>query len=389
MSNNNVHRLNVGEKEIILIGTAHVSKQSAEEVKEIITAEQPDSVCIELDEGRYQSIHQRNKWKEMDIVQIIKEKRATLLLVNLILSTYQKKMANQFDIQPGQEMMQGMQSAQEIGANLVLADRDIQTTFKRIWRGVSAWGKVKLLFSIILSIFDDEEISEEELEKMKTEDMLSSALNELSTSFPGVKKHLVDERDQYLSQKIKEAPGKKIVAVLGAAHVPGIMKEIQREHDLNKLTQIPAKSSFSKVIGWMIPIAIILIIISTFSVDTQMGIEQITSWILWNGTLSAIGVVLARGHILSALAAFLAAPITSLNPLLAAGWFSGLSEAYIKKPHVEDFENLSQDIFSLKGFWKNRVTRILLVVILGNLGSVVGTWIGGLDVIRMFIKTIG
>lgn len=388
-SSNNIHRLNIDGKEIILIGTAHVSKFSAKEVKEIIEAEKPDSVCIELDEERYKSISNRDKWKNMNIINVIKEKRSTLLLINLILSTYQKKMADQFDIKPGQEMIQGIQSSKEFGSNLVLADRNIQTTFKRIWRGVGFWGKLKLFYSIVFSIFDDEDISEEDLERMKTEDMLSSALNELSTSFPKLKKHLVDERDQYLSQKIKEAPGDKVVAVLGAAHVPGIKKEIHKEHDLEELSSVPPKTLTLKIAGWIIPIIIIAIIVSTFSVDKNTGIDQIISWILWNGTLSAIGAAIAFGHIVSILTAFLVAPITSLNPLLAAGWFAGITEAFIRKPNVEDFENLTQDIFTLKGFWRNKVTKILLVVILANLGSVIGTWVGGADVIRMFIRTIG
>ena len=175
----NIHRLNIDGKEIILIGTAHVSKYSAEEVKEIIELEQPDSVCIELDEERYKSITDGDKWKNMNIINVIKERRTLMLLINLIQSSYQKKMANQFDIKPGQEMIQGIQSSKEMGAQLILADRNIKTTFKRIWRGVSFWGKIKLFYSIIFSIFDDEEISEEDLERMKTEDMLSS-----TNSFP-------------------------------------------------------------------------------------------------------------------------------------------------------------------------------------------------------------
>ncbi|HHT49968.1 MAG TPA: TraB/GumN family protein [Eubacteriaceae bacterium] len=385
----NIHRLNIDGKEIILIGTAHVSKYSAEEVKEIIELEQPDSVCIELDEERYKSITDGDKWKNMNIINVIKERRTLMLLINLILSSYQKKMANQFDIKPGQEMIQGIQSSKEMGAQLILADRNIKTTFKRIWRGVSFWGKIKLFYSIIFSIFDDEEISEEDLERMKTEDMLSSALNELSTSFPKLKKHLVDERDQYLAQKIKDAPGNKIVAVLGAAHIPGIKKEIYNEHNLEELSSIPPKTLFSKIAGWIIPVIIIGLILSTFSLDKDTGTDQIISWVLWNGSLAAIGTALAFGHIISILTAFLAAPITSLNPFLAAGWFAGIVEALIRKPNVEDFENLSDDIFNLKGFWRNKVTRVLLVVIFANLGSSIGTWIGGADVIRMFLRTIG
>lgn len=211
MSEQNITRINLDDKEIILIGTAHVSKHSAEQVKEVIEREQPDAVCVELDEQRYQSIMNANKWKEMDLFKVIKEGKATLLLMNLAISSFQKRIAEQFDIQPGQEMIQGIESARETGAKLVLADRNIQVTFSRIWRNVGLWGKAKLLMQIIFSIFSNEEISEEELEKMKSQDMLDAILREFSENFPRLKKPLIDERDQYLAQKIKEADRKSVV----------------------------------------------------------------------------------------------------------------------------------------------------------------------------------
>lgn len=384
----NITRINLEDKELILIGTAHVSKQSAEQVKEVIEAEKPDTVCVELDEQRYQSLKEGNKWKDMDVFKVIKEKKATFLLMNLIISSFQKRLAKQFGIKPGQEMVQGIESAEEIGANLVLADRNIQITFARIWSGLGLWGKAKLLMQIVFSIFDKEEISEEELEKLKTEDMLNSMLHEFTVSFPKLKKPLIDERDQFLAQKIKEAPGKKVVAVLGAAHVPGIKEEINKDHDLKALSQRPAKSKAPKMIAWMIPLLILSIIGYTFYANPDVGVNLTVSWVLWNGIMAAIGAGLAFGHPLSILTAFVAAPISSLNPLLAAGWFSGIVEAIIKRPKVGDFEKLSDDVFSLKGFWKNRVTHILIVVVLTNIGSTLGTIIGGADVIRMFIQNI-
>lgn len=388
MPESNIHRLEMDGKEIILVGTAHVSKNSAEQVREIIEEEKPDSVCIELCESRYKSIIDKDKWKKVDIVTIIKEKRALFLLANLVLSSYQKRMAKQFDIQAGAEMIQGMNSANELGAELVLADRDIQTTFTRIWRGMGFFGKFKLFFQLIFAALSDEKITEEELDKMKSGDMLTSALSELSKSFPKLKKTLIDERDQYLSQKIKDAPGKKIVAVLGAGHIPGIKEEIKKEHDLKDLTKLPPKSKTGKIVGWGLAAIIVSLIVITFSVDKAAGMDQILSWILWNGSLSAIGTAIALGHPLSILTAFAISPISSLSPLLAAGWFAGLVEAFVRKPKVEDFENLSEDIYTVKGFWRNKVTRVLLVVILANLGSVFGTVIGGADIIRVFFETI-
>ncbi|MGL4607209.1 MAG: TraB/GumN family protein [Eubacteriaceae bacterium] len=388
MESNNITRIQLEDKEIILIGTAHVSKNSVQEVRETIEAEQPDTVCVELDAQRYEAINQKDKWSDTDIVAIIKSKKAGFLFANILLSNYQRKLAEQFGIESGQEMMEGIACAKEYGLNLVLADRNIQITFNRIWRGCSFWEKIKLLFTIILSVVDDEEISEEDLENLKSEDMLGAALLEMGSAFKGVKTYLVDERDQYLANKIKEAPGKKVVAVLGAAHVPGIKKEIFKTQDMDLLEEIPKKTNVGKVLGWLIPILIVVLVGITFMINPNAGWEQTKNWILWNGTLAGIGTLLAGGHILSVITAFLAAPISSLSPLLAAGWFAGVVEAHFRKPKVEDFESLPKDLGSFKGLWKNKVTKVLMVVVFANLGSMLGTWLGGINIIGIFIQSI-
>ena len=386
-NNRNIHMLKKDGKEILLVGTAHVSKDSAREVKELIEQEKPDSVCVELCLARYNSINDPNKWKNMDIITIIKQKKALLLLANLILSSFQKRLAQQLGINPGQEMIQAISSAKEINAHLVLADRDIQVTFTRVWKKLSLWGKIRILFMLIFSMFSKEKISEEEIKKLKSEDILTAALSELARSFPRLKNTLIDERDQYLAEKIKLAPGNKVIAIVGAGHIPGIKKEIDKEHDLIALIKIPPTSNYLKVLVWGIPLAIIAIIASTFTYSHPAGFEQITQWFLWNGSLSALGALIAMAHPLSILTAFVAAPFSSLNPLLAAGWFAGIAEALIRRPRVEDFEQLG-NITTLKDFFHNRVTKILLVVALANLGSMAGTFIGGAKVIQLFINTI-
>ncbi len=380
--------LQYGDKELILIGTAHVSKRSAEQVKEVIEAEQPDSVCIELDAQRYESVTEKNKWKETDIFKIIKEGKASLLLMNLAISSFQNRLADQFGIKPGQEMIQGIESAKENGAELVLADRNIQVTFSRIWGNIGFMGKAQLLSSVFFSIFSKETISEEDLEKMKSQDTLNAVMDDFTKAFPRLKTPLIDERDQYLAQKIKEAPGSKIVAVLGAAHVPGIIKEIHNEHDLDKLSEIPPKSKWPKILGWAIPIALVAMIAITFMNNPAAGIDQTISWILWTACLGAIGAALAFGHPLAILTAFVGGPIGALHPLVAAGWFSGLAQAFVRRPNVGDFQTLSKDVFTIKGFWDNKVTRVLLVIVLTNLGTTAGNIIGGADVIRLFIENI-
>ena len=388
MTQDNITKIYMNDKEYILIGTAHVSKQSAEQVKALIESEKPNAVCIELDEQRFKTVTEGNKWKDTDIFKIIKEKKATLLLINLVISSFQKRIARQFDINAGQEMLQGIESAKEIGAELVLADRNIQITFSRIWHEVGFFGKAKLLMEIIFSIFSDVKISEEELEKIKSQDMLDSVLKDFTVHFPRLKIPLIDERDQYLAQKIKDAPGNKIVAVLGAAHVPGIKNEILKEHDLEKLSQLPPKSKTVQIISWTIPLLIIALIIATFFISPSAGAQQTINWILWTGSFAAIGTALAFGHPLSILTAFVAAPISALHPLIAVGWFAGLVQAYIKRPSVRDVEMLTEDIFSLKGFWYNKVTRILLIVTLANIGGSIGSLVGGLEVVRGFMNTL-
>jgi len=387
LESTNITRLQVNGKEIILIGTAHVSKNSVAEVRETIKNEQPDSVGIELDAQRFEAINQKDKWSNTDIFKIIKSKRAGFLFANILLSNYQRKLAEQFGIESGQEMMEGIACAKEYGAELVLADRSIQITFNRIWRGCSLWEKTKLLFSIVLSVVDDQEITEEDLENLKSEDMLSAALAEMGSAFKGVKRYLVDERDQYLAYKIKNAPGNKIVAVVGAAHIAGIKEEFYKDQDIAKLEVIPSKSNVGKIIGWMIPVIIVGLVVATFIVNPGSGWEQAKSWILWTGLLSALGTLLAGGHILSALTAFVAAPITTLHPLLASGWFAGMTESYMRKPKVEDFESLPKDLKTLKGLWRNKVTKILMVVVFANIGSSLGAWLGGLNIIGIFLHT--
>lgn len=388
MKENNLTKLHVEDKTIILIGTAHVSRESVEEVKRVIEEECPDTVCVELDQQRYNTIFHKNQWQQMNLSQVIKEKKSTFLLVNFIISSFQRRIAKQFDINPGQEMIQAIESAKKINANIVLADRNIQTTFLRIWRGIGLKGKAQLLSNILLSLFDDAEISEEELENLKSKDTLTSLLEELTISFPKLKHYLLDERDQYLAQKIKTAPGKNIIAILGAAHVPGVIYAINHNHNLESLESIPSTSNKRRFISWILPLLIISMLIATYYYSHSAAVDITFSWIFWNGILSAIGTLIALGHPISIITSLLVSPIASLTPILGAGWITGLVEAYVRKPNVQDFENIPKDITTLKGFWQNKITRVLLVAFLTSMGSALGNIIGGADAIRIFLKTI-
>lgn len=382
MDDANVTKLHYEDKEIILIATAHVSKESALLVKQVIAEEKPDSVCIELDEGRYQNIQNPKAWENTDIVKVIKSNRVGFLLVNLALSAYQKKIARQMGNQVGGEMIQGIESAKEIGASLVMADRDIQTTFLRIWRKLTLFEKAKLIVSLVFSFDEDKEVSELDLKELMQSDMLESVMSSMKKQFPKIGEILIHERDQYLASKIRSAPGRKVVAVLGGAHVPGIKEEIFKEQDLGAISVVPPKSKFAKIAGWIIPIAILALITYAFAVNIQTGLRQLSVWVLWTGVLAAGFTALSLGHPLSILTSFLAAPLTTIHPLLACGWFTGLVEAWIKKPTVQDVQNISTDIFSFKGFFRNRFLKILLVVIMANIGASIGTFIAGTNLIR-------
>jgi len=380
---NNVTRLEYEGKEILLIATAHVSKESAELVKQVIDEERPDSVCIELDKDRYENIQNPKTWESTDIVKVIKSKKVGFLLANLALSSYQKRIAQKLDAPVGGEMLQGIKSAKETGAELVLADRSIQTTFLRIWRKLSFIEKAKLIASFVFTgDDDDEELTDSDLQELLQKDMLESALSDMKKEFPKIGDILVSERDQFLAAKIKTAPGKKVVAVLGGAHVPGVTEEIYKTQDIERINVAPPKKKTGKIIGWAIPAVILFLIIYAFAMNFETGMQQLSSWVLWNGTLAALFTTLLLGHPLSILTAFVAAPITSLNPMLACGWFAGLVQATVKKPTVQDVMNVHTDIFSLKGLYRNRFLKALMIVVFANIGSSIGTFVAGTDLIR-------
>lgn len=380
--NENVTSLDYQSKKIILIATAHVSKESAELVKQVIDEERPDSVCVELDEDRYNSIQNPQAWENTDIIKVIKSKKVGFLFVNLALSSYQKRIAKKLNTYVGGEMLQGIESAKQIGATLVLADRKIQTTFLRIWRKLSLWEKGKLIVSLLFSFDDDSTVSDNDLQELLKADMLESVLVDMRKQFPKIGDILISERDQFLASKIKEAPGKKIVAVLGGAHVPGVMKEIYRSQDIDSISTIPPQNPLAKIVGWIIPAAVIALLLYAFFVNMQTGLEQLSAWVLWTGILAGLFTALSLAHPLSILTSLIVAPFTTINPVLACGWFTGLVEATIKKPTVQDIQRIPEDIFSFKGFFKNRFLRIILVVFMANIGASIGTFVAGADIIR-------
>ena len=374
----NVNEIVFDEKKILLVGTAHISQSSVDEVNKVIEQEQPDTVCIELCASRHQAMVDKDQWKNTDIFKVVREGKSFLLLSNLIMTAFQKRLGSQLGVKPGAEMLAAIQASERINAELQLVDRDVKITLQRTWRGMPFWGRMKVFSQLLASLFIREEISKEEIEKLKESDALSEAMQMLADQSPDMKRILIDERDQFMAEKIRQAPGKRIVAVVGAGHVKGLTLELEREHNLAELETVPSPGKLGIWLKWGIPALIIgLIGYGFYAVDTDVSIEMIQRWFLINGTLSAIGTAIAFGHPITIATAFVAAPFTSLNPAVAAGWVAGLVEAFLRKPQVRDFEDLAEDITHLRGFWKNNITRILLVVMFANLGSAIGTFAGG------------
>jgi pheromone shutdown-related protein TraB len=376
LENANIHRIDIGDRKVILIGTAHVSRESVDLVERVIADEKPDTVCVELCRPRYEAIRQQDKWQQTDIVKVIREKRASILLSQLIMASLQRKIAKKFNVTPGEEMIRAIARAEEIGAEIVLADREIRVTLLRTWRKMGFWSKMKVLPDVILSLFVTDEITEEEIEKLKQHDVLELALQTIGDKLPGLKTTLIDERDLYMAHTIGHAPGDRIVAVVGAGHVPGILKHMGEEVDLAALNRIPDKSLWGQYAGWFFTLAIVgLFVAGFFYSGSQTSLKMIVQWSLITATFSGFGALILLAHPLTIAASALAAPITTLHPLIAAGWVAGLVEATLRKPQVKDFLALKDDIISVRGFLRNRITRLLLLVAVVNLTTSIGTFV--------------
>lgn len=375
------HKITLDQKEIILIGTAHVSQASIDEVKQVLSEIQPDVVAIELDEERYQSMTQQKKWEDTDIVQIIKQKKTGFLLAQMILSSFQRKIANQFKLKAGDEMNVAIDYANTHQLKILKIDRSIQVTLMRVWRSLGWFSKIKLLSEGLTSFFEPT-IEEADIEALKESDLLQSALKQISQQYPQIAETLIFERDRVMAERLRSANGKVIVAVVGAAHVPGILASIESPHSIQDLLKIPAKAKSADLTQWIVPLILLGLIFVTILQSPNLALNTLLKFILINGSLAALGTALALGHPLSILTAFLMAPLGALSPFLATGWFAGLMEAWIHKPKVDDFIKLQEDVLHIKGYWKNRVARILLVVVLANLFASIGTLVYSFDLIK-------
>jgi len=333
-------------------------------------------VCVELCQARFDALKQKDKWQETDIVKVIRDNRTSLLLSQLLMVSFQRKIAEKFNINPGEEMLRAIAKAEATGAKIVLADREIRVTLLRTWRMMRFWTKVKFLPEIILSLFIGDDITEEDIENLKQHDVLDLALKTVGEKLPEVKTTLIDERDQYLAYRISHADGKRIVAVVGAGHVPGIQRHFDQEIDIEAINKIPPPNLWARLFGWVFSGGIIALFMAGFFYSGgQASINMILSWSAITATCAAIGAGLMLAHPFTILASALSAPIATLHPLIATGWVAGLVEASLRKPQVKDFLDLKDDITRFSGFFRNKITRLLILVAFVNLTTSIGTFI--------------
>ncbi len=383
-----VHVVKHGDKIIILIGTAHISQESVILVKTVIEQEHPDCVCLELDDKRYRALTQKKQWESLNLKTIIKDKQLSTLLVSLLMASYQKRLGGKLGVTPGAELLMAAQTAKELQIPLSLCDRDVRITLRRAWKSTSFFKKGYLLASLLASLFDKNEISEEKLQELKQKDVLTELMEEMGETLPDLKRVLIDERDLYLVEKIKSSPGKRIVAVVGAGHIAGMLTKFgtDNKHKISEVTLIPPVSKGYKVAGWTIPL---MIISSIGVIASQKGAsaagDNIVFWILANGIPASIGALLALAHPLTTLSAFASAPITSLTPVIGAGYVTAFIQVMACPPVVKEFETAGEDISSFTGWWRNRLLRVFLVFILTGFGSAIGTWVGGYEIFKNLI----
>ena len=385
-----IQLLSIGEGTITILGTAHVSRASADKAQELIESKQHDVICIELCQSRFNAMTDPNALAKMDLFDVIRSGKASMVTASLALGSYQQRMAEQLGIEPGLEMKTSIKHAKELDLPVVVIDREVGTTLKRVYHNVPFWKRIYIIAGLFTSVVSRETVSEEEIEKLKTGDLLETTFAQFSEDANDLFVPLIDERDRYMTAKLlqtlKDYPGKNLLAVVGAGHVKGMTSYLQKHSEddsynpsdvITELDVIPKKRSWFKLIPWIIVALVIFGFYLGFQKGPDLGWSLVWQWVVINGSLSALGAAVAGAHLITIITAFIAAPITSLNPTIGAGMVTAAMELFIRKPTVNDFSDLRKDTSSAWGWRKNRVARILLIFVLSSLGSAIGTYVAG------------
>jgi len=391
-----IRRLRLGETELVLLGTAHVSRASAEAVARLLEEERFDAVAVELCPSRYQALVNPDALERLDILQAIRQGRAQVILANLALGAYQQRLAEELGVEPGAEMRVAADEARARGLPVLLIDRDIGVTLRRVYRSVPWWRRLGLVGALLGSVVSREKVGEEEIERLKEGDILESTFAQFADEDQGLFEPLIAERDRYMVARLcQELAGgglRRVLVVVGAGHLKGMTAHLQRgcpadpARQLADLDAVPPPSPWPRRLPWLIVALVLLGFALGFARSPELGWNLVKEWVLINGGLAALGTLLARGHPLTVLAAFLAAPLTSLNPMVGAGMVTALVEGTLRRPSIGDVQRLRRDTAHWRGWWRNRVARILLVFLFSTLGSAAGTYLAGF---RIFEQVSG
>lgn len=380
--------------EYVVLGTAHVSRSSMEAVQALLAHERFDAVAVELCESRAQGMRDPDAFKKMDLFQVIRQGKAGMVAASLVLSSFQKRLADQYGIQPGAEMKAAMDGAEQRGLPVWLIDREVGTTLKRAWHSVGFWQRFGLLGGLLASVFEREEIDEQEIEKLKRGDMLESAFSEFASESAPLYRSLIAERDAYMAARLREeaartacAEPRRVLVVIGAGHLKGLCELLRTQQDdpaarAGELATVPPKARWPKWLAVGLVLLVFAAIGFAFHRNTALGTQALRDWVLYTGCFAALGALAAGAHPLSIVAAFVAAPIKPFRPGIPAGGISAMAEAWVRHPRVADFESLRDDIVHWSGWWKNRVARTLLNFFLVSLGTIVGEYSAGIHIFR-------
>ena len=389
-----VHRDGV---EYMLLGTAHVSRSSMEAVEALLEHEHFDAVAVELCESRAQGMRDPEAFKQMDLFQVIRQGKAGMVIASLVLSTFQKRLADQSGIQPGAEMKAAMDGADQRGLPVWLIDREVGTTLKRAWRSVGFWQRFTLLGGLLASVFEREDIAQEEVEKLKQSDLLESAFSEFASGSKPLYESLIGERDTFMAARLRDeaarsagTESRRVLVVIGAGHLKGLCTQIREQEEapaliVAELAQTPAKARWPKWLAAGLVLLVFVAIAWAFHRNEALGTQALMTWVLFTGGFAALGALAAGGHPLSIVAAFVAAPIKPFRPGIPAGGISAMVEAWVRRPRVADFDSLRDDIVHWSGWWKNRVARTLLNFILVSVGTLVGEYCAGFHILKSLI----
>jgi pheromone shutdown-related protein TraB len=379
----------VGATQVTLLGTAHVSRISAEQVRRLIEGGEYDAVAVELCRARFGAMVDPKSLSQMDLFSVIRQGRAYMVVANLALSAYQQRLADQFGIEPGAEQRMAIRLAQERGLPLLLIDREIGITLKRISASLRWWRRYSLFVGLLAALLSSDEVSEEEVERLKEGDVLETAFAEFAQSRQDLYVPLIDERDRYMAAKLRQESARtgarRVLAVVGAGHLKGIesnLKEAPTDpaSELAELERLPKPGPWSGLLPWAILILILGGFAYGFLQSPSLGLDLVIAWVLITGGLCALGTLAAGGHPLTVASGFLAAPLTTLHPAIGAGMVTAAVELYLRKPSVGDFSRLREDVSTLRGWWRNRVARVFVVFLLSSLGAATGTYLGGFHI---------